>query len=420
MARLEDQDLDERRLARRNRRKRSRLIAFIILFFIIVLVVALIGVGVHYIRQALPVAKPVEEQVEVTEETEKQDVAIETPDEEESQPVEEYSEEELLTQVVESCISEMPLEDKVAGLFITTPEQLTGVETAVKAGSGTKDALGKYAVGGIVYAAKNIKSTDQIKEMLDTTASMSKYPIFTIMSDKAVAADGIKTTLEYDIPEETEDEEQAGEFGATLGTQLYKYGFNFVISPSVDSFEDGSLTLAFAKGLKESGITACIYRFPVMGETAEAADSSDITKDDLVMNVYDVIKPALDDGSLGAVQVSNISLPGLTEDDTPACLSSKVIEDELRGTLGFEGIVISSPLNEVAVTENYDSSEAAIRAIKAGCDMIFLPDNFEEAYEGLLSEVRDGSISEDRVNESLRRIYSIKYADRVNQISQGS
>ncbi len=420
MARLEDQDLDERRLARRNRRKRSRLIAFIILFIVIILLISLIGVGVHYIRINFPVNRQVEEQVEVTEETEKQDVAIETPDEEESHPVEEYSQEELLTQVIESCISEMPLEDKVAGLFITTPEQLTGVETAVKAGSGTKEALGNYAVGGILYSAKNIKSTDQIKEMLDTTASMSKYPIFTIMSDKAVNYDAVKTTLDYEIPEETEDEEQAGEIGEKLGTQLYKYGFNFVLAPGVDTYTDGNYTMAFSKGLKESGITACSYRFPLMGETAEAADSSDITKDDLVMNVYEVVKPALDEGSLGAVQVSNISLPGLTGDDTPACLSSKIVEDELRGTLGFEGVVISSPLSEVAVTENYDSSEAAIKAINAGCDMIFLPDNFEEAYEGLLSEVRDGSISEERINESLRRIYAVKYADRVNQISQGS
>ncbi len=81
--------------------------------------------------------------------------------------------------------------------------------------------------------------------------------------------------------------------------------------------------------------------------------------------------------------------------------------------------MITAPLNEAAVIDNYSSSEAAIKAIKAGCDMILVPGNFVEAYEGLLSEVRDGSISEERVDESLRRIYRIKYVEKVNQIAQG-
>ncbi|MBP3825183.1 MAG: beta-N-acetylhexosaminidase, partial [Butyrivibrio sp.] len=79
----------------------------------------------------------------------------------------------------------------------------------------------------------------------------------------------------------------------------------------------------------------------------------------------------------------------------------------------------TAPLNEKAVTEYYTSKDAAIAAIKAGADMIYIPENFEEAYAGLLAEVQDGNISEERINESLRRIYSIKYADRVGQISTG-
>ncbi|MBO4749638.1 MAG: beta-N-acetylhexosaminidase, partial [Lachnospiraceae bacterium] len=61
----------------------------------------------------------------------------------------------------------------------------------------------------------------------------------------------------------------------------------------------------------------------------------------------------------------------------------------------------------------YSSEEAAILALKAGCDMILCPENFEEAYQGVLKAVQDGTISEDRVNDSLRRVYRIKYADRV-------
>jgi beta-N-acetylhexosaminidase len=423
MAIMNEQDLDEKkRLARRQRRKRSQLIAFILLVLFLVIVVSLAVFGIHKLRVYLAANRPVEVvETQTDPAAEGQDnITIETPTESEDMPVQEYTSEDIMTEVVEGCIAEMPLEDKVAGLFITTPEQLTGVETAVKAGSGTKDALANYAVGGIVYSAKNVKSDDQIKEMLETTASMSKYPIFTVLSDKAVNNETVKATLAYEIPEEIKDDEQAGKVSSAIGSQLYKYGFNLVLSPEIGTLEDGDMASAYAQGLKESGVTACSYRFPIMGETSEAPDSNDITKDELVMNEYEYIKPSLNDGNLGAVQVSNISLPQLTGDDTPACLSSKVVEEELRGTLGFEGIVISAPLSEGAVTQNYMSAEAAIKAVKAGCDMLFLPENFEEAYEGLLSEVRDGSISEERINESLRRIYRIKYADKVNQISQSN
>jgi beta-N-acetylhexosaminidase len=123
---------------------------------------------------------------------------------------------------------------------------------------------------------------------------------------------------------------------------------------------------------------------------------------------------------MGAIMVTNASFPQVAGDNTPACLSSVMIGEELRGTLGFEGVVITAPLNEGAITEYYTSAEAAVAAINAGADMICVPENFEESYQGLLEAVQSGSISEERINESLRRIYRIKYADRIDQISAGN
>ena len=54
-----------------------------------------------------------------------------------------------------------------------------------------------------------------------------------------------------------------------------------------------------------------------------------------------------------------------------------------------------------------------MQALKAGCDMILMPENFEEAYNGVLQAVLDGVISEERIDDALRRIYRIKYADRI-------
>jgi len=54
-------------------------------------------------------------------------------------------------------------------------------------------------------------------------------------------------------------------------------------------------------------------------------------------------------------------------------------------------------------------------ALKAGCDMLLMPEKFEEAYNGVLEAVKNGTISEERINDSLRRIYRIKYADKIEE-----
>ncbi len=76
--------------------------------------------------------------------------------------------------------------------------------------------------------------------------------------------------------------------------------------------------------------------------------------------------------------------------------------DILRGELGFDGVIITDALDMGAITDNYASDKAALKAIVAGVDMLLMPEDFEEAYTGLLTAVQEGVISEDRINESLR------------------
>ena len=108
--------------------------------------------------------------------------------------------------------------------------------------------------------------------------------------------------------------------------------------------------------------------------------------------------------------VGHVAVPALTGDNTPCSLSSAVITDKLRNELGFNGVIITDAMNKGAITEYYEADEAAILALKAGCDMILCPDDFEKAYNGVLEAVQNGTISEERINDSLRRIYRIKYA----------
>ena len=115
------------------------------------------------------------------------------------------------------------------------------------------------------------------------------------------------------------------------------------------------------------------------------------------------------------ISVSHMAAPALTGDNTPCSLSSEVVTNILRNELNFRGVIITDAMNQKAITEYYGADEAAVRALRAGCDMIYAPENFETAYNGVLEAVQNGTISEERINDSLRRIYRIKYADKLDQ-----
>jgi len=83
--------------------------------------------------------------------------------------------------------------------------------------------------------------------------------------------------------------------------------------------------------------------------------------------------------------------------------------------MGYNGVVITDALNMSAVSEYYDSAQAAVMALKAGADMVLMPEDFEAAYQGVLDAVADGTISEARINDSLTRIYKIKYKETVDK-----
>ena len=428
MGRLEEQDFDEKRLARRNRRKRSQLFAFIILVFVLILLAAGIGVGVHFARKAFAGRQEQSAQAqEAASEEASQNIVIETPAEPTPEELE-MSENDVMNEIVNGVISEMTLEDKVAGLFFVNPEQLTGVATVVKAGSSTQEALAKYAVGGMLYSAKNLKSKDQTAEMLKATAEMSKYPLFIATTEEGQQNSCVTATIGGIEAVDVNSSDSAYIMGSNIASALFLYGFNFDMAPNLDVTESGyygtdtdvakDLTAAMARGLEESGITACLHDFPLSADTAGGMATNDIASDDLIAVIYNIYNNAFANGDAGAVMMSNVSLPQVIGDNTPASLSEKIITEDLRGTLGFDGVVLTGPMNEEAITENYSSDQAAVAAIKAGADMIYMPEDFEAAYQGLLSAVQSGEIAEERINESLMRIFRIKYSERAEQITE--
>lgn len=433
------QNQQERREVRRRRRIRNQILAYTTVLVFIAALSAGIVLGVRYLTEESGRRRQ-----------EKEDQVNQFLEEEESlsepepvtDPVEvvaELTPEQKLDDIVNAGIEVMPLEDKVAGLFIVTPESITGVNTAVKAGDGTKDALTKYSVGGIVYQTKNIQSETQFKEMIDKTKLYANYPLFIAVEDeggkispleeKGLVAkqDNAKTVGE------SGDAAKAYEAGKAIGGYLADYGFNLNFAPVADlnsvehsvmanraygsdAAQASPYVTSMVQGLREQNVSACLKHFPGMGSTAQDTDkglaSTDRSAQDFRDHEFAVFSAGIDAGA-DMVMVSHMAAPSLAGDNTPCSMSSAVVTDILRRELHFNGVIITDSMSVAAISDYYDAGDAAVQALRAGCDMILMPEDFEKAYNGVLEAVRNGEISEERINDSLRRVYRIKYADRV-------
>ena len=106
--------------------------------------------------------------------------------------------------------------------------------------------------------------------------------------------------------------------------------------------------------------------------------------------------------------VGHISYPEIIGNDEPASLSQYMITDLLKNKMGYDGIVITDAMNMGAISQNYSSGEATVKAIEAGVDMILEPEDFQESYQAVMDAVKSEEISEKRINESAKRVLKVK------------
>ncbi len=351
---------------------------------------------------------------------------------------------------IEEIINSMALEEKVAQLFIVTPESITGVDVVTQAGDTTKEALSEYPVGGIIYNSPNFEDPDQTKEMLQNTKSyIEEYcnitPFLAIDEEGGrvsriaeIEAFGVKNVGPMaDIA----DEASAYVAGNTIGTYLKELGFNLDFAPVADvntnndntiigdrSFSSDPDTVSsysseFAKGLIDAGITPCYKHFPGHGSTSGDTHTGTVvlskTYDELLEADLKPFINAINSG-MPMIMASHITCENIdasvSEDGTssggslPTSMSPYMLSDILRDRLGFNGLIITDSFAMDAITGICpDPGEAAVISLQAGADIILMPADFHKAYDAVLSAVSSGDkINEERINDSLRRILRVK------------
>lgn len=342
---------------------------------------------------------------------------------------------EAVLELVNSQISQMTKEEKVAQLFIVTPEQLMGREAPIDSvGSDFNLKLNDRQVGGIVIREGNMKDAENVAAMTSNIALMAHSNMFIGVCEEGGAKSPFVTSevTENVMSSQKEIGESQGEAGAyssgiSIGSELKQYGFNLDFGPLADtptfgaslvadrSFSDDletnkNLAKGVVQGLSDQGVISCVKYFPSYSDVAATRGGqmvSQRSKADLESEA-EVYKAAIEAGS-EMLMISHVSLPKIRGDKRPASLSKEIITDIVRDEWGYDGIVITDFMDQPCIYQKYTYAEAAVGAIEAGADMLLSTKNFEKSYQGILDAVNKGTLTEERIDESIHRILMVKY-----------
>ena len=338
-----------------------------------------------------------------------------------------------VTKTASEIFSEMSLSDKIYQMMFVRPEAITGVTTATAASDATRAALQKYPVGGIVYSKSNMLSKEQLAGMISHTKSYAKVSLFIATDEEGGKVnrlmDSVGTT-KVDSPYSYKDNgiNTASCNAKIIANDMNNLGFNLNFAPVADVWsnpnnaviaqraysnnfrEAGNLVDAAVRGFHEGGVCTTLKHFPGHGDTYEDTHTSTAyvskSRDQLENEELQVFRKGIEAGTdlvmVGHMIVENI------DNTAPASLSEKVVTELLRNEMNFTGLIITDSLEMNAVSEHYTGGEAAVRAIKAGNDLLLEPKDLNEAVMAVMNAVSQGEITEQQINEHVLRILVVK------------
>ena len=348
-----------------------------------------------------------------------------------SQETTEVTEEEKPS-LVDETLAGMTLHEKVCQMMFVTPEELTGEDGVTVAGDATRQALENYPVGGIVYFAKNLESQDQVKEMIDNSQKYSSIGLFVATDEEGGVVnrlmDTVGTTYIGSMYYYKDDgDETAYENAYTIANDMLALGFNLDFAPVADVWSNPDNTVigerAYSddyaqaaelvgnavKGFNDGGVMCTLKHFPGHGDTAEDSHYSSAyvhrTKEEIMADEMQPFRSGIEAGA-EFVMVGHLIVPDI--DEVPATLSYKTATGILREELKFEGVAITDSFEMESIADNYSVDDAVVMSVKAGMDMILQPKDMASAVNSIEQAVADGELSEDRIDESVRRILTLK------------
>ncbi len=346
-------------------------------------------------------------------------------------------------------IKTMTLREKVGQLFMIRPDALEGrfgpaelednsITGTVQVTDEMREKYAQYPCGGFALFRKNILSADQLLTFTDHLHAMGIItPLLGIDEEGGRIARianhpanfGVKKFPPMGQIAVSGDETRAFEAGLTIGQYLKSYGLDVDFAPVADvntnprnpvigdrAFGDDPETAArmvqaVIRGLHEGGVASCVKHFPGHGDTATDTHTgyaeTQKTWEEISACEMVSFRAGIAAGT-DFVMTAHIAAPNVTGSDEPSTMSYTILTEKLRGELGFEGLIITDALSMGAIREKYSSSEACVKCIQAGVDILLMPYDYFEALDGVVRAVEDGTIPESRIDESVYRILKFK------------
>ena len=334
-------------------------------------------------------------------------------------------------------IDEMSLEEKIGQLLIISyrkddiKEKLPTILEEVKP-------------GGFILFSENITTYDDTINLIKSIKNSNDIPLFIGIDEEGGNVQRLKNLKDYktsDIPymSYVKTINDAYNLGKVIAEELRVFGINLDFAPVIDcnwdnpksvigkrAFEGDYTTVAklgvsLAKGLKNNKVIPTYKHFPNHGATTTDSHQDlpviNKTEEELLNNDLIPYQEAIKNNA-DMIMISHLALPQITKDYTPASLSYEIITNLLKKKLGFKGLVVTDALNMQALTKNYSEKEILIKAINAGADLLLMPEDPVNAVKIIKEAVNGGLISEERINESVEKILSLKDSTIKNNYNE--
>jgi beta-N-acetylhexosaminidase len=348
---------------------------------------------------------------------------------------------------VEEMLSKMTLREKVGQLFVVRPEALdTTIHWQAYAelmplelqavNDCMKGVSEKFPVGGVILFAWNIKDEVQLAQFIPQLKALNGQPLMCIDEEGGRVA-RIANNPNFDVKKyesmaaigATGDPANAYECGNYIGTYLKGYGFDIDFAPVADvntnpenivigprAFSDdpavaAPMVMNYLQGLKDADIVGCIKHFPghgdVKADTHYGYAQTQKTWAEMLDCEIITFRAGIKWGCQ-LIMTAHISAPNVIGEDVPSTMSKVILQDKLRSELGYQNIIVTDAMDMGAITQQYSSGEAAVGCIKAGADIVLCPQNFVVAFDAVVGAVEKGTLTEERINQSVRRILALK------------
>lgn len=333
---------------------------------------------------------------------------------------------------VESTLASLTREEKAGQLFCVmggdyAPEDL-------------RNMVAEGKIGGILF--RPVVSAGEIRKIYDGLDRLARVPLLKAANLEEGGAGGMNDGTLFGWPmltAATDDVQTAERFGLVCGTEGAAAGINWTFSPVCDldlnysnpitnvrtfgSAPDRvkAMTRAYVRSVQGCGVAACAKHFP--GDGVDYRDQhlhptyNTLSARDWYGSYGAVYEALIEEGLMsvmvGHIGQPNVALdlnPNLTYEEAmlPATLSKPLLTGVLRERLGFNGVITSDATIMGGYCMAMERKQAIPASIMAGCDMLVFNTDFREDYGYILEALEDGRLTEERLDDAVRRILALK------------